>query len=221
VRGFLMKMNKRLVTGAALAAAGLCVGGICAWAAAATVTVPPVKACANSSGVLILASTNGRCASGQTRVSLGHGAYAISFHSSKTLTSATRTVGGYGYHETCAINGSGSSRTVNTQLIISGKPGVTYTVAGPVMEQLRTSLPPSIDSSPITTVTDNFTQRTSTTVLFVPTSSGHFDRLWYDLTVSGADHSVQQVRFRVTSNNVNTVPAGERRCMVEGTILPT
>jgi hypothetical protein len=221
VRGFLMNVKKRLATGVALAATGLCVVGVGAWATAATVYVPPVKACANSSGVLVLASGSGACATGQTKVTLGHGAYPISFHASTTLTSATKTIVGYGYHETCTITGSGSSRSVNTQLIITGKPGVTYTVEGPVMEQLRTSLPPSIDSSPITTVTDNFTQQTSTTVLFVPTTAGHFYRLWYDLTVVGADNSVQQVRFRVTSNNLGTVPTGERRCMVDGTILPT
>jgi hypothetical protein len=216
-----MTISKRMVTGAVLAAAGLCVVGVGAWATAATVYVPPVKACANSSGVLVLAHSDGTCASGQTKVSLGHGAYAIKFHASTTLTGATKTIVGYGYHETCTITGSGSSRSVNTQLIITGKPGVTYTVEGPVMEQLRTSLPPSIDSSPITTVTDNFTQRTSTTALFAPASVGHFYRLWYDLTVIGADNSVQQVRFRITTNNLGTVPTGERRCMVDGTILPT
>jgi hypothetical protein len=212
---------RKLVTDAALVAAGLCVVGVGAWATAATVYVPPVKACANSAGVLVLASSTGTCASGQTKVSLGHGAYAIRFHASTTLTSATKTIVGYGYHETCTITGSGGSRSVNTQLIITGKPGVTYTVEGPVMEQFRTSLPPSIDSTAITTVTDNFTLQTSTTALFVPASAGHFTRLWYDLTVIGADNSVQQVRFRITSNNVGTVPTGERRCMVDGTILPT
>jgi hypothetical protein len=216
-----MTASKRLITGVALAAAGFSVVGVTVWANAATGSVPHVKACANSSGVLVLASSHGKCTTGQTRVSLGHGAYPINFHASQTATSTTRTVDGYGYHETCTITGSGSARTVNTQLIISGKPGVTYTVAGPVMEQFRTSVPPSIDSTAITTVSDNFTQRTSTTALFVPASAGHFSRLWYDLTVFGADHSVQQVRFRITTNNVGTVPTGERRCMVDGTILPT
>jgi hypothetical protein len=216
-----MTVSKPLLTGAALAAVGFSVIGVSIWANAATVSVTHVKACANSSGVLVLAKSTGACASGQTPVSLGRGAYGISFHASKTVTSATKTIAGYGYHETCTITGSGGSRTVDTQLIISGKPGVTYTVAGPVMEQFDTSVPSSINSSPITTVTDNFTQRTSTTALFVPASAGHFSRLWYDLAVFGADHSVQQVRFRITTNNVSTVPTGERRCMVDGTILPT
>jgi hypothetical protein len=216
-----MTTKKRLATAAALAVAGLCVAGISAWATAATVTVPPVKACANSAGVLVLASSDGTCGSDETGVSLGHGAYPISFHSNRTFTSSTKTVVGYGYHETCTITGRGSSRSVDTQLIITGKPGVTYTVAGPVMEQLRTSLPPSIDSSAIKTVTDNFTQHTSTIAFFVPTPAGHFYRLWYDLTVFGEDGSVQQARFRITSNNVATVPTGEQRCMVDGTILPT
>jgi hypothetical protein len=215
-----MTVRKRLAIGVAFAATGLCVIGVGVWANAAVI-VPPVKACANSAGVLVLASSVGTCATGQTAVTLGHGAYGISFHASTTTTSATRMVSGYGYHETCTITGSGSERNVDTQLIITGRPGVTYTVEGPVMEQFRTSLPPSIDSTPITTVTDNFTQRTSTTALFVPASAGHFTRLWYDLTVIGADHSVQQVRFRITTNNVGTIPTGERRCMVDGTILPT
>jgi hypothetical protein len=200
--------------------AGVCVLGIGAWAGAATVNAP-VKACANSSGVLVLASASGACASGQTGVTLGHGAYPIYFHASRTVTSPTKTVDGYGYYESCTITGSAGSRSVETQLIIKGRPGVTYTVSGPVLEQYDTSVPGPINSTPITTVTDNFTQRSSTTTLFVPASFGHFYRLWYDLTVFGVDHSVQQVRFRLTANNVATIPTGEARCMADGTILPT
>jgi hypothetical protein len=42
-----------------------------AYNAAAAVTVPPVKACATSSGVLVLANGRGACKTGQTAVSIG------------------------------------------------------------------------------------------------------------------------------------------------------
>ena len=135
-------------------AAGL---GAVAYNAVAAITVPPVKACATSRGVLVLANGRGTCATGQTAVSIGakgatgpagpqglpgnngsigatgpagptgatgatgpqgptgltgapgNGAMAVVFHSNRTITSATRTLAGYGYSQTCTVTGRGTS----------------------------------------------------------------------------------------------------------------
>jgi hypothetical protein len=264
-------VSKRVgwAAGAAIAA-GLTVFGFSASAATLVVTVPPVKACANASGVLVLAASSGRCPSGDTAVSIGargargpagtpglpgangsigatgpagptgatgatgpqgptgmtgppgNGALAVYFHTNGTITSPSRTLGGYKYYETCSVTGRGSHLSVETKISVLGKSGVDYTVSGVVQSQSFTaSTAGGINGGAVTTVTDNFTGRSGSSSFFTTAPAGKADRFFFAMTVFGVDGSVQQFNIRITADGLSTLPANEKRCMVEGTVVPT
>jgi hypothetical protein len=146
----------------------------------------------------------------------GLGAAAVLFASNVNVTSAHKTVGGYQYFESCSVSGTANGRQVTTEFSVVGKPGVNYSVAGPVLT--------SSDDAPGFTNIENRAPGSGTNS-FSANSGGvqHYVRIYLDLTVSGADGSVQQFKVRVTADgrNLAALPAGEQHCMVEGTILPT
>jgi hypothetical protein len=233
-----MSTRRTLGIVAVLATAiSLCAAGFNAGAA---VKVPPVKACANASGVLVLPSSTGACPRGGAAVSLGargatgatgrtgatgpkgpsgltgppgDGAFAVLFHANGTTTSATKALSGYTYYEKCAVSGSGASTKVTTEFVVVGKSGVKYTVVGPVLGQAS-------DAGTITTVTDNFKAINGTSVYYAKVT-GSLYRFYYDLTIFGADGSVAQFKIRLTADGKASLASGENRCMIEGTVLPT
>jgi hypothetical protein len=153
----------------------------------------------------------------------GPGALGVSFGSNSTVTSTSVTLDGYKYFETCSVTGSGASLSVLAQFVVVGRvtggSNVLYTVAGPVMSQSGSSDP--VNSSAVTTEMDNFKQRSGATGFFSTAASGVYYRFYFDLTVIGADGSIQQVRIRLTADGLSTIPVNESRCMIEGTVLPT
>ena len=153
----------------------------------------------------------------------GPGAFGVYFNSNSSVTSMSTTVDGYRYYETCSVTGSGASLSVSTQFVVVGRvvggSNVLYTVAGPVMSQSGSSDP--VNSSAVTTVMDNFKQRSGATGFFSTAGSGAYYRFYFDLTVTGADGSIQQFRIRLVADGLSTIPVNENRCMIEGTVLPT
>jgi hypothetical protein len=153
----------------------------------------------------------------------GPGAFGVSFKSNSTVTSSTTTVDGYKYYSTCSVTGSGASIAVTTGFVVVGRvnggTNVLYTVAGPVMSQSGSV--DGVNTNTITTVIDNYKQRSGGSSFTTAVGSGQLYRYYFDLTVSGADGSIQQFKIRMTADGLTTIPADESRCMIEGTVLPT
>jgi hypothetical protein len=78
-----------------------------------------------------------------------------------------------------------------------------------------------VNSNAVTTVMDNFKQRSGGTGFFTNAATGKLSRYYFDLTVIGADGSIQQFKIRVTADGLSPIPVNENRCMIEGTVLPT
>jgi hypothetical protein len=153
----------------------------------------------------------------------GPGAFGVVFNSNSSVTSSSATIDGYKYYATCSVTGSGASLSVTTQFVVVGRvtggTNVLYTVAGPVMSQSGDVDP--VNGNAVTTVMDNFKQRSGATGFFSTAGSGQLFRYYFDLTVIGADGSIQQFKIRLTTDGLSTIPVNESRCMIQGTVLPT
>jgi hypothetical protein len=132
---------------------------------------------------------------------------------SSTGNGTVKAVGNYTYTPTCTVTGKGKSIVVTTGVVINQTGGQVYNVYGPVQSQ-------SNDTGKITTVTDNFHERTGSSGFSTDVDAGLLNRFYFNLTIVGNDGSYQELTMRLSADGKTTVPAHETRCMVEALVVP-
>ena len=138
----------------------------------------------------------------------GPGAGHFLVASDTTATGSVLTLGGFTYTPSCTVSGS----TVTATLTVSPQSGQTYNEIGQASFQTN-------DSGSVTTGLVFFKNITGDKQ-FVNTQGANLLRLVTTTIQTASDGSVAQLFYRLSANASGVVPAGEKRCMIEGTVIP-
>lgn len=138
----------------------------------------------------------------------GPGAGHFTLASDTSATGSTLTLGGFSYTPSCTVSGA----TITATLTISPQAGQTYNEIGQTSFQ-------SNDSGTVTTGLVNLKNLTGDKL--VSNSQGaQLFRIVTTTMQTASDGSVATLFYRLSANATASIPAGEKRCMIEGTVTP-